>query len=247
MEMFKATTNGLPIVPFSDVVAQREAFMRGETRDYIAQEGGQVNTLRTDADIVISGGNRGGGKANSYYADVITPDGVKKMGDLKVGDKISTPYEGTQTVEAIFEQGTQTVYNFYFDDGSMSTVMPNHRFMARFGHDKAFEVMTAEQIMKRYRIGMEYPNSLKRADSNGRLYLPKVLAEIPMCAAVPMREDVTPDKLPMHPYILGIITSRGQLAMTNNGASIAHYNPTAKSRAFELGYVWRYYLSLIHI
>lgn len=241
MENFKETINGLPLVPFSDVQRQREAFLKGESHDYIAQEGGQVNSLRADADIVISGGNRGGGKANSYYADVITPDGIKKMGDLEVGDKISTPYEGTQTVEAIFEQGMQTVYNFHFDDGTKTTVMPCHRFVARFGSEKKFEVMTAEEIMKRYRIGMEYPNSLKRADSNGRLYLPRVLAEIPVCGEIPFREDVTPDKLPMHPYILGLITARGQLAMTDNGASITHYNPTAKTRAFKLGYVWRFY------
>lgn len=241
MEYFNATTNGLPLVPFSDVQIQRQAFMKGESRDYIAQEGGQVNSLRADADIVISGGNRGGGKANSYYADVITPDGIRKMGELQVGDKICTPYEGTQTVEAIFEQGKQTCYNFYFDDGSKSTVMACHRFVARFGADREFKVMTAEEIMKRYRLGMEYPNSLKRTDENGILYMPLALAEVPMCAAVPFRENVTPDKLPMHPYILGLISARGQLAMTDKGASITHYNPTAKTRAFNLGYVWRFY------
>lgn len=82
------TTNGLPIVSFKEVQRQREAFLKGATHDYIAQEGGQVNSLVADADIVISGGNRGGGKANTYNTDIITPDGIKKMGKLKLGDRI---------------------------------------------------------------------------------------------------------------------------------------------------------------
>ena len=130
-ERLLKTTNGLPIVPFDAVCKQREAFMNGTSHDYIAQEGGQVNALLAQADIVIAGGNRGGGKANSYSTPVITPTGTVRMGDLKVGDPVCTPYEGTQTVEAIFEQGENTVYRFYFDDGSWVSVMDSHRFMAR--------------------------------------------------------------------------------------------------------------------
>lgn len=241
METPSKTTNGLPLVPYEEVAKRRRAFLNGECKDYIAQEGGQVNSLRADADIVISGGNRGGGKANTYSTDVITPDGVVKMGELKVGDKISTPYEGTQTVEAIFEQGFQTVYKFHFDDGTNATVMPEHRFMARFGSDRGFKVTTAAEIIERYRVGMEYPNSLKRTNKYGEVFYPRALAEIPMCAAVPLREHVGPDDLPMHPYVLGVITARGQLAMTRSGASIAHYNVMARSKVFKLGYVWRYY------
>ena len=238
---FSKTTNGLPLVPFSEVQKQRGRFMSGEVHDYIAQEGGQVNSLRADADIVISGGNRGGGKANTYNTDIITPDGVVKMGELKVGDKICTPYEGIQTVQAIFEQGKQTVYKFHFDDGTHVTVMPEHRFMARFGSGKEFKVMTGAEIMERYRLGMEYPNSLKRTNKYGDVFSPRVLAEIPVCGAVELREDIKCEDLPMHPYVLGVITARGQLAMTSNGATIAHFNPDARSKVFSLGYVWKYY------
>lgn len=239
METPSKTTNGLPLVPYSEVVERRMAFMNGECKDFIAQEGGQVNSLRADADIVISGGNRGGGKANTYFTDIITPDGTVKMGDLQVGDIISTPYEGNQKVEAIFEQGLQTVYKFHLDDGTSVTVMPDHRFVARFGADREFKVYTAEEIMEHYRIGMEYPNSLKFTNKYGEPFSPRALAEIPMSGAIPMHEEVGPDDLPMHPYVLGVLTSRGQIAMTRHGASIAHFNEAAKSKVFKLGYVWR--------
>ena len=237
---YTSTTNGLPLVPFSDVVKQRELFMSGQVHDYIAQEGGQVNSLRADADIVISGGNRGGGKANSYLTDVITPDGPVKMGLLKVGDKICTPFDGIQTVEQIFEHEKQTCYTFHFDDGSTSTVLPDHRFMVRFGAGNPFKVTTASEVMARYRLGMEAPNSLRRTDKNGNLILPRALAEFPMTGEVDFKEEITPDKLPLHPYILGVITSRGQLAMTSGGATIAHYSPGARDRVFRLGFVWKY-------
>lgn len=234
------TTNGLPLYSFADVQQQRKLFLEGDTHDYIAQEGGQVDSLRADADIVISGGNRGGGKANTYNTEVITPDGVTKMGELEIGDKICTPYDGTQTVEAIFEQGKNTVYSFCFDDGTTATVMPNHRFLARFGENNKFRIMTAEQIMGRYRIDMEYPNSLRKTDKNGDMVLDPVLAEIPMCAEIPFHENIGIDELPLHPYILGLITCHGQLAMTKKGATIYHYSPVAKKRSIELGFSWRF-------
>lgn len=240
MGFYDTTTNGLPIVPFSEVQKQRQLFMSGQSHDYIAQEGGQVNSLRADADIVISGGNRGGGKANSYMTDVITPNGPVKMGQLKVGDKICTPYEGIQTVERIFEHEKQTTYTFHFDDGSTSTVLPDHRFVARFGEGQPFKVMEASEIMSRYRIDMEYPNSLKRTDKFGELIYPRVLCEFPMPGVVEMHEEVGIDDLPLHPYILGLITARGQLSMTSYGAEICHFNPVSKTLAFKLGFVWRY-------
>lgn len=228
------TTNGLPIVTFAEVQKQREAFLKGASHDYIAQEGGQVNSLIANADIVISGGNRGGGKANTYNTDVIVPDGTKKMGSLKLGDRVCTPYEGIQTVEAIFEQGEQTVYTFFFDDGTSSTVMPNHRFVARMTPDDSFSVVEAKDIMARYRLGMEYPNSLRKNIET------RELVEIPLCGEVQMKEDVTPKDLPMHPYVVGVITSRGQTNVTTRGAAVQRYNPTARERVYKLGYYWRY-------
>jgi len=228
------TTNGLPIVSFSEVQKRREEFLKGATHDYIAQEGGQVNSLVADADIVISGGNRGGGKANTYNTDIITPDGIRKMGKLKLGDRICTPYDGVQTVEAIFEQGEQPFYRIYFDDGTDMEVMSNHRFVARFTPDDDFTVMEAKDIFARYRMNMEYPNSLKK-----NLEEP-YLTEIPLCGEVELNEDISFKDLPMHPYVLGVITSRGQSILGTRGFAVQRYNPAARERVYRLGYYWHY-------
>ena len=98
---------------------------------FIAQKGAQEFGLGCDADIIVFGGNRGGGKANTCSTPVATPIGMVKMGDLEVGDMICTPYEGVQKVSQIFEQGENTVYTFHFDDGTELNCMDNHRFWAR--------------------------------------------------------------------------------------------------------------------
>lgn len=226
------TTNGLPIYSFDHVQRQRALFSMKKTRDYIAQPGGQENSLIADADIVITGGNRGGGKANTYFTDVIVPTGTVKMGDLKIGDPICTPYEGIQFVEAIFEQGVQRAYRFYFDDNTSMAVMDNHRFVARISPDSPFQEMTAREIMDRYRLGMEAPTSLRKGIT--------CLTEIPLCDEVKFCEQVTEYDLPWHPYILGIISSAGRIRITSNGADVNGFNPRVKERVERMGYTWHH-------
>ena len=60
---------------------------------FIAQSGAQEFGLSNTADIVVFGGNRGGGKANSLNTLVATPNGYKKMGQLEMGDEIREPGE----------------------------------------------------------------------------------------------------------------------------------------------------------
>lgn len=226
------TTNGLPIYSFESVQRVRKLFAEKKCKDYIAQPGGQEDSLIADADIVITGGNRGGGKANTYYTDVIVPSGTVKMGDLKVGDPICTPYEGTQVVEAIFEQGVQQAYRFYFDDGTSMAVMDNHRFLARTNPFAHFEVMTARDIMNRYRLGHEGLYALRSGITK--------LVEIPMCGEVKLSELRKEYDLPLHPYILGVISSRGTLRMLSKGADVSGFNPCVKERIERLGFAWHY-------
>lgn len=164
---------------------------------FIAQEGPQEDGLHQSVDILVYGGNRGGGKANTYDTPICTPTGKRRMGDLEVGDLVCTPYDGIQHVEEIFEQGRKTVYRMHFNDGTWTDCMDNHRFYARHTDDAKFEVVTAEDIMKSYHVGQMAPNSLKARHT---------AYEIPLCGEVQMAK--TSDlKLPIHPFVLGVILS----------------------------------------
>lgn len=226
------TANRLPIYTMESVNRQRALFKQKKITDYIAQQGGQENAVGMDADIIITGGNRGGGKANTYKTPVITPGGTVLMGDLKVGDPVATPFEGTQTVEAIFEQGEQKTFIVTFDDGSTCNVMDNHRFLAKTAWNDKYKVMTLEEIRKRYRTGQEYPNSLK----NGI----ETFVEIPVSGEVSFNEFRRNFDMVMHPYALGAVACNGIISINGQGVILQGYCGRSKDIMKALGYRWYY-------
>lgn len=168
---------------------------------FIVQDGAQEFGLGNVADITVFGGNRGGGKANPYSTMVATPSGFRRMGDLEVGDLICTPYNGVQKVSEIFEQGEQTIYTLHFDDGTTLKCMNNHRFWARVGAGDIYHEMTAREIFDNYVIDRPFPMSLRRGKTQ--------YVEIPLCGKVEMNEQKTAIDMPIHPYLLGVLSSKG--------------------------------------
>ena len=168
------TMDGKPIYTHSYIEQLRLNESKKKKSNYfIAQKGAQEFGLSSVVDIIVFGGNRGGGKANPYSTPVATPSGFRKMGDLEVGDLICTPYNGVQKVSNIFEQGENTVYTFHFDDGTYVTCMDNHRFWARTKATEEFHEMTAREIMDNYAIDRPFPMSLRVGKSD--------YVEIPLC------------------------------------------------------------------
>ena len=218
------TVEGRPILPLKEIERLREE----DGNAFIAQSGAQEFGLSNTADIVVFGGNRGGGKANSYNTLVVTPKGYKKMGDLELGDEICTPYDGVQKVSGIYEQGWQYAYKVYFDDETEVVCMDSHRFWARLSEKEDFRELTARQIFDRYVINARYPVSL-RIDV-------MEYAEIPLCGEVKMNEDMTPDKLPIHPFVLGHISSDGTWTFGNNSAELQGGNHYSSYYLSTLGY-----------
>lgn len=196
------TIDGRPIYSHDFLQQIRSTVDFGKKSNYfIVQEGAQESGLGCTADIIVFGGNRGGGKANTYNTPVATPSGFRRMGDLEVGDLICTPYNGIQKVSAIHEQGVNTVYVFHFDDGTTVDCMDNHRFWARTNVAESFHEMTAREIMDLYKIGNPYPLSLRKGVNS--------FIEIPLCGEVELNESKTALELPMHPYLLGFISGTG--------------------------------------
>lgn len=196
------TLDGKPIYSMEFVKQLRAVEGNKRKSNYfIAQKGAQEYGLSSVADIIVFGGNRGGGKANSYSTPVATPYGFKKMGELKVGDLICTPYDGVQEVSQIFEHGEKTVYVFHFDDGTSVTCMDNHRFWARKGCTDDFQEMTARDIMNNYVIDRPFPLSLRKGNTQ--------FFEIPLCGEVELNEGKSVIDLPLHPFVLGFISGTG--------------------------------------
>lgn len=68
------------------------------------------------------------GKPQPCRSRVHTPDGWKFMGDLKVGDLVSTPDGSEAPVAAVFEKGRRAVYRLRADGGASAEACEDHRW-----------------------------------------------------------------------------------------------------------------------
>src|SRR5580658_9914596 len=77
-------------------------------------------------DILFLLGPAGVGKALTLDSDVYTPNGPKKMGDIKLGDIVCTPDGKTAKVNGVFPQGKKETYKIYFSDGDTVECCAEH-------------------------------------------------------------------------------------------------------------------------
>jgi hypothetical protein len=57
----------------------------------------------------------GAGKFLCNYEKIHTPEGLKKIGDFKIGDSICNTYSGESKVTGVYPQGKQHIYRVYFN------------------------------------------------------------------------------------------------------------------------------------
>ena len=204
---------------------RKEEENRKNSRYFIPNKGAQEDGLHSEADLIIYGGNRGGGKANPYYTPVATPTGFRKIGDLEIGDAVCTPFEGIQEVTGIYEQGVHTIYVLHFDDGTEVRCMENHRFLARGHEDEPFMVWTARDIFDVYRIDMKPPMALRKKSERH--------VEIPLCGEVELDESRIPAVLPIAPFVLGWICAKGTWDFHRRGIPVSdRYYEAARFRKY---------------
>src|SRR5689334_5298040 len=85
----------------------------------------QVLSRRTKNNPVLIG-EPGVGKAQPLDARIKTPTGWKAMGEIRVGDLVSTPDGGTAPVIGVFPQGEKPIYRIHFKDGRWADACADH-------------------------------------------------------------------------------------------------------------------------
>lgn len=71
-------------------------------------------------------GHSGEGKALPLSAAVVTPFGIWTMGEISLGDVVSTPDGGMARVIGVYDQGPRPIYKLTFDDGAIARCDEEH-------------------------------------------------------------------------------------------------------------------------
>lgn len=183
------------------------------------QEGFQENYVRSNIDVVI-----GGGVLNPQPMDslISTPDGLKKMGDIKVGDIIHNPMGGNQVVNFVIDKGLQDVVEFTLQDGRKVQSALSHRWMVKERHGNIIDI-SSEDIIK-------YIDESKNRDKRHVNRL-----RIPLTHPVSFYKK---DNLKIHPYLLGCLIGDGCLSNKLHRADLACHSKDYQTieRIKGLGY-----------
>lgn len=135
----------------------------------------------------------GGGKAQPHTSKILTRDGWSTIGEMKVGDLITTPDNNHAKIMSIHPQGKVPVYKITFADGRSTRATGDHLWKVRSLNEWRLKT-TSEMI-----------DILNR----------KTKASISL--AIPLSDplQISGNKklnLPLHPYVLGAMIGDGHFA-----------------------------------
>lgn len=143
-------------------------------------------------------GKSGSGKGNLLSANIVTPSGYRKMGDLSVGDEVCTPDGKSAKILNIFPLGKKDVYKVSFTDDTYMLTNDEHLFTVEYlcwdrHKEKTYrksKTVEVKELMKDY----------KDAKNKLKYYIP---------LTKPVNFD--PVNLPIDPYLLGALIGDGSL------------------------------------
>lgn len=170
---------------------------------------GTVLIKGEDLDNTASGaGANGVGKAQPLYCKVKTPDGWTTIGDIKVGNVISTPAGVSANVIGVYPQGIRPVYRVTFNDGRSTEADVDHLwsvFSHRWGgqNTRGSKLLTTKEL-KQF---VDCANEKQKAWYN--VYTPFITPTD--------REDYP---FSVDPYLLGVILGDGSISRTVSITSI---------------------------
>lgn len=151
---------------------------------------------------MLFSGPPGLGKAQPLDANILTPNGYVKMGDLKQGCIVSTPDGLSAQVIGIYPQGISDVYRVTFSDNTSTECTLGHLWFTKTLNDR---------INKR-------PGSVKSLEQiiNSLTVTKKLNHSIPSVAPIEFKQS---EKSTIDPYFLGLLLGDGCLQKNSVGLS----------------------------
>lgn len=186
--------------------------MANKTKIISPYEGFQESFVRSNLDLVIGGGSMGGGKYNPLYTSVLTPRGWVKMGELRVGDTICTPFGKPAQVCHIFEHKNKDIYEIETIDGRKARCGIEHLWS--FRTKEQFEKFITHKDMSRDLTTEDTAYMLRMMEKGQTIFLPIPYAQ----GFREMRHDINPfefgaagNSFIPNEYLWGSIEQRKQI------------------------------------
>lgn len=152
--------------------------------------GNQKHAIRSNADFVVLTGATGGGKEMPLDEPILTVNGWKQMGDIRIGDELVAPLNREPSVvTGIYPQGVKPIYKITTSDGRTT----------RCGWGHLWRIYTKKQVSKsRKGFGGFFVKTTQEIkeeylDKEKSVYLPVALPYLG-------KEK----SLPIDPYVLGV-------------------------------------------
>ena len=140
-------------------------------------------------------GGTGSGKAQPLDTKIITPEGFKLMGDIRIGDRVIGEDGKAHKVSGVYPQGIKDVYQITFADKTTTRCCKEHLWKVstrtRRNHERGYTVLSLEEMLKRPIKG-----------EKGYQY------KIPVSKPVEFTQE---KQLPIDPYLLGAFIGDGCL------------------------------------
>jgi len=154
-----------------------------------------------DGQVYIMGGLSGAGKAQPLESKVLTKDGYKKMGNIKVGEWVFGEDGKLHEVTGVYPQGVKSVYEVVFSDGSKTECCDEHLWNVQNPYQRTkneYSTLSLKEIMRKplYKIG-------KSGYKKWQVY-------IPMTKPVEFEKK----QVPMDAYLLGALIGDGGIGET---------------------------------
>lgn len=136
------------------------------------------------------------GRAEPLTAIIPTPEGGKKMGDVKVGDLVYGSDGRPTRVTGVFPQGVKPVVDIEFSDGSIVRCSRDHLWNTRTpsqrNRNQKFTTKTADEIQR----------TLKNRHGQKNHEIPLVSSPV----------EIASTPVPIDPYLLGCLLGDGTIS-----------------------------------
>jgi phosphate starvation-inducible PhoH-like protein len=140
------------------------------------------------------------GRAQPLTAKVLTPDGWRQIGDLRVGDLVVGSGGAPTPVLGVYPQGTKQVYRVTTQDGASTVACGEHLWTVRTvddrSHGRPWRVLETQDMIGKLRRGRVHRY------------------ELPLVKAV----EFVPQDVPLDPYALGLLLGDGCLTTSTTPA-----------------------------